>query len=354
MKRKLVHKDLNKIEQFLGQLDITDKKVTFDLLDGVVEGHGSLTDVEGAEHEKEALSEEYIIAELARRIDLPEQTIHRYIQNCRAYFETAGDEIVLSPYNLKLLKALDELFFQGFTVLEVMQELREGNISIISPEQERKQREASPFPKPSSHANPVDFARKYFESANHYELSQDEEEEEIDDSGRGRKVVKWILLILSSLIAVAILISYQLGYIGAREMPSDPGYSQPPVMAEEREGNAEEETKTVEEDEEGEEPEIPAVPALLPEEITVDVLNGCGVSGAAGRFAVKLREAGYQVREIRDADEFSYTRSHVISRLENDEAWSILEMLLQAELLTEAPASDKPMVTVIIGKNDAI
>ena len=349
MKRLLVHKDLNIIEQFLRQLDITDKKVTFDLIEGVVEGHGSLTNEEGAEYEKEALTEEYIIAELTRRIDLPEQTANRYIQNCRAYFETEGDEIALSSYNLKLLMALNELFFQGLTVPEVMQELREGE-SIILPEPGKMWQKASPSPKSFSPVNPVDFARKYFESADTVDYSP--EDEEMDDSGRGRKVLKWILLILCFLIVVAIPISFQLGYIETVKIPSDPGYSQTPIMAEEREGTTEKEEEAVE-NQEPEEPEEPAVPALLPEEITVDVLNGCGVSGIAGRFAEKLREAGYQVREVKDADHFSYTRSHVISRLENDEAWSILDMLPQAELFTESPASDKPMVTVIIGENNS-
>lgn len=40
-----------------------------------------------------------------------------------------------------------------------------------------------------------------------------------------------------------------------------------------------------------------------PAEITVDVLNGAGVSGLAGRTADGLREAGFQVGEVADAPE---------------------------------------------------
>jgi len=92
---------------------------------------------------------------------------------------------------------------------------------------------------------------------------------------------------------------------------------------------------------------------ILPRQlITVEVLNGCGVAGIAARVGEMLREEGFQVANIDNADSFDYPTSRVISRLENVEpAREIAQLIPGAEFFKE-PAVDYPfMVTVIIGKN---
>ena len=90
---------------------------------------------------------------------------------------------------------------------------------------------------------------------------------------------------------------------------------------------------------------------LPPDEVTVEVLNGSGVRGAAGRFADQLREAGYRVERIGDADRFTYTHSQVICRVETRGGRGILELLPQAELREAAPEDGQLMVTVIVGRD---
>jgi len=109
-------------------------------------------------------------------------------------------------------------------------------------------------------------------------------------------------------------------------------------------------------------PEAPLVTALmknlgedfvLPRELVrVEVLNGCGIAGAAGRVGEYLAEEGFQIVNVDDADSFDYERSQVISRLEEMEmAREVAALIPGAELLRE-PLPDPPaMVTVIVGKN---
>lgn len=91
---------------------------------------------------------------------------------------------------------------------------------------------------------------------------------------------------------------------------------------------------------------------LLREMITVEVLNGCGVAGIAARVGEMLREEGFQVVNIDNADHFDYLHSQVISRLEEiGAAKTVAEYIPGAELFKE-PLPDYPvMVTVILGKN---
>ncbi len=356
MKRKLVQKDLSRVKKFLEQMEITDKVVTFDLEEGEVFGHGTSADGEGKEPAAEFHSEEEVAAELARQTGLPQGTAHRYIQDCRPYFETDRNEITVSSYNLKLLEVLDRHFSQGFTVPQVTRRLREGEISVSMPDaplSETERREGAPFQRtpPSSNDVAVEYARRYFASAPDTAFFTEEEEEE--PSGRGRRGLKWGLIVLAPLALVAVLLGYQLGYLGAREAPPEtPDPPPPPQMVSER-ADAGEEGVTGEEGDTGE----PAT-VLPPEEVTVDVLNGCGVTGAAGRFADLLRDAGYQVTGVRDAASFAYVQSQIITRFEEREdgeegIGEIRQLLPGAELRREEPAEDTPMVTVIIGRDDA-
>lgn len=361
------------------------------------EGHGVYpgeddSAEEGGRTDEGRPNEEENIAEIAQHANLPQPTALRHIHNCRNFFETERGVIASSPYNVKLLKVLDGLFSEGLTVPQVIRELREGKTPVSLPDSQQEsgpgpggpgRREASPFPFPGSSSpnTAVDHARKYFEAPRPFDFSSENELEDMEDMEDmeewefgpppRRSVVKWILLILIPLIVIAVLMGYHLGYLGSGrvEPEADPHLQDPPPPALIGEKNEE----TDETDKPGEIGEAPEneedaageakedeerdeyiEPALQPGEITVDVLNGCGVRGIAGHYAEKLREEGYQVREVRDADHFTYTRSQVINRLEEGEPRSLMELFNQPVLNEEEPVPGEPMITVIVGEDDAV
>lgn len=91
---------------------------------------------------------------------------------------------------------------------------------------------------------------------------------------------------------------------------------------------------------------------ILPRElITIEVLNGSGVTGIASTVGELLKEEGFQVVRIDNADSFDYQSSQVISHLENTEPAREIALLIGAEFFKE-PMPDHPaMITVIVGKN---
>ncbi len=92
---------------------------------------------------------------------------------------------------------------------------------------------------------------------------------------------------------------------------------------------------------------------MIPREmITVEVLNGSGVSGIAGRTAAYLEEEGFKVLKVDNADHQDYPRSHVISRIDDIEAAREVALHIPgAEFFKEPLEAHPAMVTVIIGKN---
>ena len=428
MKRKFAQKDLEEVRRFFQQLELRGNELTFDLEEGVVKSWDVLGNGGGEEEEAgeageagaggdveeageagqagevgeagaaeapgkagdagegaagQELSQEDVVAELARRAEISSLTVQRYIDGCRKYFEDdARGGIALSPYNLTLLKALEGLFLQGFTVPEVLRKLREGEISISFPAPEEMQAGAtegaavpvSRYGRRTSAqvVSPVDYARKYFDTTSPMELALGSDE--ADSPSRARRAFKWVLMILLPLLVLAAVVGYQLGYLGGGEGEEDPA-AVAPVEAPEREpvrvygiGDPSEEADSVgagetgdeegaagEETDDGTGPGAEEDDAMLaplpPDEVTVEVLNGSGVRGAAGRFADQLREAGYRVERIGDADRFTYARSQVICRVETRGGRGILELLPQAELREAAPEDGDPMVTVIVGRD---
>lgn len=91
---------------------------------------------------------------------------------------------------------------------------------------------------------------------------------------------------------------------------------------------------------------------ILPRElVTVEVLNGSGVAGIAGKAAAMLQEHGFHVVNVDNADSFDYTRTQVISRqAEMGPAKEVAE-IMGAELLKEEVPGFPAMVTVIVGRN---
>lgn len=88
------------------------------------------------------------------------------------------------------------------------------------------------------------------------------------------------------------------------------------------------------------------------EHITVEVLNGCGITGLANRVAQLLRDEGFSVTRVTNADNFDYEVTQVISRT-NDPlpAKDIALLIPDAQLITKETSGADVLVTVIIGKN---
>lgn len=88
------------------------------------------------------------------------------------------------------------------------------------------------------------------------------------------------------------------------------------------------------------------------DQVTVEVLNGSGSAGVANQVAHFLREAGFKVTRIDNADHFDYLQTRVISRQENmSPAKDIAVILPGTDLLQEIEAFPEVMVTVIIGQD---
>lgn len=92
--------------------------------------------------------------------------------------------------------------------------------------------------------------------------------------------------------------------------------------------------------------------AIPRENITIEVLNGCGITGLANQVAQLLQNEGFSVTRITNADNFDYTVSQVISRTsDSGPAKDVALLIPNAQLLTaDTPGADV-LVTVIIGKN---
>lgn len=88
---------------------------------------------------------------------------------------------------------------------------------------------------------------------------------------------------------------------------------------------------------------------------TVEVLNGSGVAGAAGKIADALKEKGYQVVSIGNADSFGYESSRIISHRKDVQGVDGIAGILNSNDMTEDEAKGPPKadVTVIVGKDAA-
>lgn len=85
---------------------------------------------------------------------------------------------------------------------------------------------------------------------------------------------------------------------------------------------------------------------------TVEVLNGSGIAGAAGKVAEKLREAGFEVTRTDNADSFGYTRCCIIAHKGKNERVERLAALLNCDdIRVESTASEGADVTVIVGRD---
>ncbi|MGI6658465.1 MAG: LCP family protein [Dethiobacteraceae bacterium] len=95
-----------------------------------------------------------------------------------------------------------------------------------------------------------------------------------------------------------------------------------------------------------------ASPQMPREQITVEVLNGCGITGLANQVAQILRQEGFTVTRVTNADNFAYERSQVICRTNDMEpAKEVAVLIPNAQLIKEEVSDAEVLVTVIVGKN---
>ena len=86
--------------------------------------------------------------------------------------------------------------------------------------------------------------------------------------------------------------------------------------------------------------------------IRVQVLNGSGETGVATRVAGYLREGGFHVVEVRNADRFDYFPTLVVARTRRTgPAEEVARYLGSPPVLLQAWNSEAAQVTVIIGRD---
>lgn len=96
----------------------------------------------------------------------------------------------------------------------------------------------------------------------------------------------------------------------------------------------------------------PAPPATLEEtDLAVEVVNGCGVSGAADRVASILRRAGYRVERVGNADHFHYREDLVVARrVERSRVRKLGLVLGDVEVVEQFDPDAEVDVTVIVAR----
>jgi hypothetical protein len=86
--------------------------------------------------------------------------------------------------------------------------------------------------------------------------------------------------------------------------------------------------------------------------IRVQVLNGSGEGGVAGRVASFLKEGGFHVVEVRNADRFDYFTTMVVARRDDPAAARVVARYLgNPPVIRQAWDSDLAEVTVVIGSD---
>lgn len=86
--------------------------------------------------------------------------------------------------------------------------------------------------------------------------------------------------------------------------------------------------------------------------VRVQVLNGSGEGGVAGRLASTLREGGFHVVEVRNADRDDYFATLVVARSEDPAgALAVARYLGGPPVIRQALSSDQTDVTVVLGSD---
>lgn len=93
-----------------------------------------------------------------------------------------------------------------------------------------------------------------------------------------------------------------------------------------------------------------SVPVMDRSRIRVEVRNGSGTSGAAGRVTTFLRDEGFDVVDYGNADRFDYERTQIIDRVGSSAAAREVATLLPGVPIESSPDSTLFLdVTIVIG-----
>jgi hypothetical protein len=93
-------------------------------------------------------------------------------------------------------------------------------------------------------------------------------------------------------------------------------------------------------------------PGPLPRMVRVQVLNGSGEGGVAARVAGALREGGFQVVEVKNADRGDWFATVVLARRDDTSAARVVARYLGGPpVVRQAWDSDLADVTVVIGSD---
>ena len=86
--------------------------------------------------------------------------------------------------------------------------------------------------------------------------------------------------------------------------------------------------------------------------IRVEVLNGSGEGGVASRVASFLKEGGFHVVDVKNADRFDYFATMVVARVDDaGPARTVSRYLGGPPVIRQARSSDEAEVTVVIGSD---
>lgn len=95
-----------------------------------------------------------------------------------------------------------------------------------------------------------------------------------------------------------------------------------------------------------------ALPPSSVDDLTVLVLNGCGVEGIGQRTARRLRELGLDVVDFRNADSFDYTESMVVDRTGDMASAVVVARLINVRsVIQQIPETPLVDVIVIVGSD---
>ena len=86
--------------------------------------------------------------------------------------------------------------------------------------------------------------------------------------------------------------------------------------------------------------------------IRIELLNGSGRAGLAGELASYLRDGGFDVLEVSNADRTDYRTTLVVSRTEASEPGKVVaEYLGTSHVIQQISSQEMIDVTVIVGRD---
>lgn len=99
----------------------------------------------------------------------------------------------------------------------------------------------------------------------------------------------------------------------------------------------------------------PVITRNIEHVISFEVLNGCGVSGVAAKFATRLENAGYKSTEVGNFDNFDMPQTIIFDRKSQNRLYGLkvaeLLGLPATSVAYQTKAGSKVDVSVILGKD---